>query len=161
HIFESQWDMFAFIDRTEFYPSKTVAFIATRGASNARSICTLVAKGISVCAWPQNDPAGEKWLSDLCAEINVDSAVIPQPYKDLNEWTKADANKNVLLAALVESKKRTSELVLNKSVLPDLASVLEELTSVLQRNITFSSEHQAVAVALWIVHTYVIDHLNT
>jgi hypothetical protein len=162
HLFESQWDMFAFMDRTEIYPSDTVAFIATRGAGNARSIYNLIPEGISFCAWPQNDSTGEKWFNDLCAEGKVDKALVPQPYKDLNDWTRAGANREVLSAALAESaKERSNEFVLNESMQPDLASVLEEITSVLERNITFSSEHQAVVVALWIAHTHVIDQLNT
>jgi hypothetical protein len=161
HLFESQWDMFAFIDRTESYSSETVTFIATRGAGNARSIYNLLPEGVSICAWPQNDSAGEKWLSDLCAEVKVNIAVVPQPYKDLNDWTKAGANKEVVSAAFAEAaKERSNEFGLNKSMLPDLASVLEEITCVLRRNITFSSEHQAVVVALWIAHTHVIDRLN-
>lgn len=45
--------------------------------------------------------------------------------------------------------------------LPDLAALLEEITSALERHITFNSEHQAIVVALWIVHTHVINYLNT
>ena len=45
--------------------------------------------------------------------------------------------------------------------LPDLASLLEQICSMLRRHITFNSEHQSIVVALWIVHTHVIDYLNT
>jgi hypothetical protein len=53
HIFESQWDMLAFMDRTEIHTSQTVAFIATRGAGNARVVHALLREDISVCVWPQ------------------------------------------------------------------------------------------------------------
>ena len=55
HVFESQWDMFAFMDRTELYQDSTVAFVATRGATHAKVIKGLLREGVSVCAWPQND----------------------------------------------------------------------------------------------------------
>jgi hypothetical protein len=162
HIFESQWDVFAFIDRAELYTSDTLAFIATRGASNARSVCHLLPERISICAWPQNDSAGDRWLSDLCAEVKVNRGVVPTAYKDLNDWTKAGATKDLLLTTVADSvSERNRESARNQSMLADLAPILEDITAALQRHITFNSEHQAIAVALWIVHTYVIDHLNT
>jgi hypothetical protein len=131
----------------------------------------------SVFAWPQNDQAGEKWLSDLCAlvpgiavvrvpasvsKLNEFGEKVKVRLKDLNDWTKAGATKDMLSTALAASASEGSgELVRNQSVSPDLASVLEDITAALQRHITFNSEHQAIVVALWIVHTHVIDYLNT
>ena len=91
HLFESQWDMFAFADRTDFYLDKNVAFISTRGASNGALVKGLVPQNASVCAWPQNDKAGEKWLSDVTAHagVPVAQARTPSQFKDLNEWTAA------------------------------------------------------------------------
>ena len=177
HVFESQWDMLAFADRTSNYEARGVVFVATRGASNASLLKDRLPEGASVFAWPQNDQAGEKWLSDLCAlvpglavvrvpasisELNEFGEKVEVTLKDLNDWTKAGATKDMLSTALAASASEGSgELVRNQSVSPDLASVLEEVTSALQRHITFNSEHQAIVVALWIVHTYLIDYLNT
>jgi hypothetical protein len=45
--------------------------------------------------------------------------------KDLNDWTKAGATKDMLSTALAASASEGSgELVRNQSVSPDLASVL-------------------------------------
>src|SRR6266480_7661020 len=175
HVFESQWDAFAFMDQS----GERSGIIITRGASNG------AAGKIPECStaflWTQNDPAGEKWEKDVterAKDVNatVKRVKIPSPHNDLNDFCKAGATCDDLVRALAgaetlyvsvkaralaeSAKERSNEFVLNKSMLPDLASVLEEITSVLQRNITFSSEHQAVVVALWIAHTHVIDQLN-
>jgi hypothetical protein len=160
HIIESSWDAIALLDKLPLG-----AHIATNGSGNAGLLVDLLARfnpSAKVYLWPQNDVAGQKWLENVSRIIQEAICVaIPVTYKDLNDWTKAGANWDVLSAASVESARtRSGELVLNKSELPDLASVLSDIVSVLQRNITFSSEHQAVAVALWIAHTHVIDHLN-
>ena len=97
HVFESQWDMFAFMDRTELYQEPTVAFVATRGAENAKLIKGLLREGVSVCAWPQNDElkngkrAGDEWLKELAehADVPIAKATVPSPHKDMNAWTKA------------------------------------------------------------------------
>jgi hypothetical protein len=154
HVFESQWDMFAFMDRTETYPSEKVAFIATRGAANARRVATLLREGVSVCAWPQNDPAGEKWVDDLCAERNnVGKAFVPQPHKDLNDWVKGGAQVEDIYKAL-----QLSEVVPapSKGDL-ELAELLQETTSYVKRFVVFTSEAQPTAVALWVAHAWVID----
>ena len=160
HIMESPWDAVALLDRLPIG-----AQIATNGAGNSRLLLDLLPRfnqEAKVYLWPQNDAAGQKWFANVSSIIPDTVGVrIPATYKDLNDWTKAGANWDVLSAASVESaQKRNSELVPNKSTLPDLASVLGEIVSVLQRNITFSSEHQAVVVAFWIAHTHVIEHLN-
>jgi AAA domain len=66
-----------------------VAFIATRGAGNAALVKGLIPQNAEVVCWPQNDAPGKKWLKDLAAhaEKKVAKAVIPAPYKDMNEWT--------------------------------------------------------------------------
>ena len=155
HLFESQWDMFAFIDRTDMYLSESVAFIATRGASNARLICGLQCEGLSVCAWPQNDAPGEKWLSDLCAYVGTKLAktVVPASYKDINEWTAAGARTEDIYGALWRN-----ELVYElkpKSV--ELTVPLEDVCAYLKRFVVFTSEAQSTAIALWVAHTWTID----
>jgi hypothetical protein len=106
HVFESQWDMFAFMDRADMYRLETVAFIATRGASNTQLVHGLLHEGVSVCAWPQNDAAAEKWLSDLCthAGTKLAKAVVPAPHKDLNDWTKAGARAEDIYGALFRNE---------------------------------------------------------
>lgn len=154
HVFESQWDMFAFIDRTGTYPSTTVAFVATRGAGNARSVCNILGKNMSVCAWPQNDPAGEKWFNDLCAEINnVGKGLVSQPHKDLNDWVKAGAQVEDIYKAL-----QLNEVVpVPSRGDPELAELLQEASSYIKRFIVFTSEAQPTAIALWVAHAWVID----
>jgi hypothetical protein len=114
HVFESQWDMFAFMDRMDIYPAETVAFIATRGAGNGRSIDGLLNEDVSVCAWLQNDDAGEKWLRDLSAFVpKLGVARVPASIsklselwetvavrlKDMNDWTKAGASAEEIYTA--------------------------------------------------------------
>jgi hypothetical protein len=101
HIGESPWDMLALADRTDRYKSENVAFIATRGAGNAKLVKGLIPQPTSVCAWPQNDQPGEKWLTDLCAVcaadgVQVAQARVPAQFKDVNDWTKAGASPEAI-----------------------------------------------------------------
>jgi hypothetical protein len=85
--------------------------------------------------------------------------------KDLNDWTKAGATAEDLYAAFWHNETSNPQpiesVALSKGKSVGLAVLLGETVNVLQQNITFSSEHQAVVVALWVAHTHVIDHLNT
>jgi Protein of unknown function (DUF3987)/CHC2 zinc finger len=103
HVFESQWDAFAFMDVS----GERDGIITTRGASNGHLVAYVISERAKVYLWPQNDSAGEKWQRDICA--NTDAAVkranIPTPHKDLNEWTlNGEASSDDLLEALVQSK---------------------------------------------------------
>jgi hypothetical protein len=155
HVFESQWDMFAFMDRTQTYPSETVAFIATRGAANAGRVATLLRESVSVCAWPQNDPAGEKWVNDLCAQRNnVGKAFVPQPHKDLNDWVKAGAQaEDIWKVSLLHQPVSAS----SQSEPTELAAVLEEVCIHVKRYVVFTSDAQPTAIAIWVAHTWAID----
>lgn len=111
HLFESQFDMFAFADRTDLYREKSAAFVCTRGASNGALVKGLLPASVSVCAWPQNDKAGEKWLTDVTAHAGtkVAKAVVPLRFKDLNEWTAASpdnggASAEDIFAAMFRNK---------------------------------------------------------
>jgi len=104
HCGESPWDMAALADRTDWYKSENVAFIATRGAGNAKLVKGLIPQPTSVCAWPQNDQPGEKWLTELCAVcaadgVKVAQARVPTDFKDVNDWTKAGASPEAIYEA--------------------------------------------------------------
>jgi hypothetical protein len=60
HIGESQWDVFAIADRTDWYKNDNVAFIFTRGKGNAKLVQGLIPEDAFVCAWPQNDKQGKE-----------------------------------------------------------------------------------------------------
>jgi hypothetical protein len=98
HIFESQWDAFAFMDVS----GEHSGIIITRGASNAAVVAGLIPKGAAVYLWPHNDAAGEKWARDIYAQTQtrVKQAKIPLPHKDLNDWTRKGATADDLTAAM-------------------------------------------------------------
>jgi Protein of unknown function (DUF3987) len=102
HVFESQWDAFAFMDVSD----QKSSIVITRGASNGRLVAGVIPERAKVYVWPQNDSAGEKWQRDICA--NTDAAVkrtdIPAPHKDLNEWTLNGGTADDLLAAIVNAE---------------------------------------------------------
>jgi hypothetical protein len=105
HIGESQWDMLALADRTDLYLNENHAFIATRGAGNAALCNTLIPEGVSVLAWPQNDEPGKRWLDDLSTvPVQVARAIIPEQFKDVNEWTKAGASAEDIYAAIFRNE---------------------------------------------------------
>ena len=98
HVFESQWDCFAFLDVS----GERSGVIITRGASNGGLVAGLISERSTAYVWTQNDPAGEKWEKDICANVNapVKRVKIPAAHKDLNEWTQSGATVNELLAAI-------------------------------------------------------------
>lgn len=159
HVFESQWDMFAFMDRTELYQEPTVAFVATRGAEHAKLIKGLLRGGVSVCAWPQNDElkngkrAGDEWLKKLAehADVPIAKATVPSPHKDMNAWTKSAATAEDIYLAFFKN-----ELV-EVPKPPGLGTLLDEICAFVRQYISFTSDAQPVVVALWIVHTWFVD----
>jgi hypothetical protein len=106
HIGESQWDMLALADRSDLFLNQNHAFVATRGAGNAALCNGLLPEGVSVLAWPQNDEAGKRWLDDLSTKVRVQvaRAIVPEQFKDLNEWTKAGASAEDIYAAFFRNE---------------------------------------------------------
>ena len=153
HLFESQWDMFAFMDKTELYQEPTIAFVATRGSENAKLIKGLLREGISACAWSQNDKPGAKWLKDLaeCADVPIAKAIVPPEHKDMNAWCKAGATAEDIYLAFFKN-----ELV-EVPTLPELGTLLGDICEFLRRFIIFESDRQPIICALWVAHTWVID----
>jgi hypothetical protein len=102
HVFESQWDAFAFMDKS----GERDGIIITRGASNDALVRGLIPQGSTVYLWTQRDAAGEQWYKAICrnTEATVKRVHIPGPHKDLNEWTKAGATVEDLLGAVLKAK---------------------------------------------------------
>ena len=98
HPFESYWDAFAFMDKS----GERSGIIITRGASNGALVADEIPQGATVYVWTQNDAAGEKWQKDICAntKATVKRVKVPGPHKDLNDWTRAGATADDLLAAM-------------------------------------------------------------
>jgi putative DNA primase/helicase len=101
HVFESQWDAFAFMDRSDEHSS----IIITRGANNAKLIADLLPQNSIVFCWTQNDTAGAKWENEVCANTRtiVRRVKIPAEFKDLNAWTQAGATVDDLIAAVANA----------------------------------------------------------
>jgi len=98
HLFESQWDAFAFMDTS----GERDGIIVTRGASNGAIVTDLIPETSTVYVWTQSDAAGQKWERDICASVNVTikRVKVPAPHKDLNDWTRAGATGDELYAAM-------------------------------------------------------------
>jgi AAA domain-containing protein/CHC2-type zinc finger protein len=121
HGFESTWDTLIFMDRS----GERSGIICTRGASNPKFIIEAAArsKPSVIYLWTQNDEPGEKWQADIVAgaECTVKRCKVPAPHKDLNDWTRAGATVDELLAAMLnvevlrEAEKSWTE-ALNESV---------------------------------------------
>jgi Protein of unknown function (DUF3987)/CHC2 zinc finger len=102
HAFESYWDAFSFMDKSD----ERGGVIITRGASNGGLVASLIAERSTVYLWTQNDAGGEKWQKDICANTKrvVKRPRIPVLHKDLNQWTKAGATSDDLLGAILRAK---------------------------------------------------------
>ena len=116
-------------------------------------IRALIPQTAMVYAWSQNDSAAAQWLKDVNKRTSarVRCVIIPREHKDLNDWTKAGATKCDLESAI------SSSPALAKPATPDLSILLEKTVVRSTQSITFSSVHQAVLIALWIAHTYLIE----
>ena len=102
HAWESQWDGFAFMDKS----GERSDIIITRGAGNGRVVGELVPKGSTLYLWTQNDPAGEKWEKDIraSAEGVVKRVKIPLQHKDLNDYTRAGATDKDLFDSVIKAE---------------------------------------------------------
>jgi len=90
HIFESQWDAFAFMDVS----GERHGIIITRGASNGALVAEVIPIDVKVYVWPQNDRAGEKWTRDTCVSAKTKAAAVMRPkfrlqFKDINDCCAA------------------------------------------------------------------------
>jgi Protein of unknown function (DUF3987)/CHC2 zinc finger len=108
HVFESQWDAFAFMDNS----GERGGIIISRGASNGALVGGLLPQDSTVYLWPQNDAAGDKWQRDIYANTKaiVKCAKIPAPHKDLNDWTRTSATTDDLLAAMLSAETFASQI---------------------------------------------------
>lgn len=115
--FESQWDAFSVMDKLGWHTSNGLsdtAAIVTRGSSNGKLIRGRVSRDAVVYAFKQNDeptpkqpiPPGDAWLADLAANAgcSVLHVPTPAPHKDANDWTRADATKADIEAAIASAK---------------------------------------------------------
>jgi hypothetical protein len=102
HVFESTWDALAFMSVS----GERSGVMCTRGASNAKFAVEAASKASVLYLWTQRDEAGEKWQKDICAntKATVKRAKIPASHKDLNDWTRAGATSDDLLAAIVNAE---------------------------------------------------------
>jgi hypothetical protein len=102
HVWESQWDAFAFMDVS----GERSGVLITRGAANGARAAGLIPKGATVYCWTQNDAPGEKWQADIA--VNTKAIVkrprISAPHKDLNDWTLAGATCDDLFAAILKAE---------------------------------------------------------
>jgi hypothetical protein len=110
HIFESQWDALAFMDVS----GERSGIVITRGAGNGALVGAMLPEGSTAYLWTQNDEPdpktgikpGEKWQTDIRANTKATAkrVRIPAPHGDLNDWTRAGATTDDLLAAMMSAE---------------------------------------------------------
>jgi len=102
HVFESQWDAFAYMDVS----GERSNVIVTRGASNGRLVAGVIPEGATLILWPQNDGPGEKWAQDVCSHVKcvVKRVRTPDTHKDLNDHVRTGATADDLLAAIMHAE---------------------------------------------------------
>ena len=150
HIFESQWDAFAFMDKS----GERSGIIITRGASNGALIADLMPGGSTAYLWTQDDSAGEKWQQNICSneKLTVKRVKIQAPHKDLNDWTKLGATSDDLLGAILKA-----ETVQEATPVWSPEELLNKIKAHITRYVVFSRPEHADVIALWILHTWVAD----
>jgi hypothetical protein len=105
-LFESYWDANTLVDRLalcDLIDSGEIAVICTRGADFGDRLSKItLPRECALFAFPQNDDAGEGWLNSVVASIGREMRVVrtPESFKDLNDWTRAGAERAELVAAI-------------------------------------------------------------
>ena len=123
HCFESQWCGFGFMDVS----GERSGIVITRGASNGGLVAGLIPENSTVYVWTQNDAAGEKWQNAICAntKATVKQAKIPASHKDLNDWIRAGATADDLLAATISARNSLNSHLLSFELQEDYPSPLD------------------------------------
>jgi Protein of unknown function (DUF3631) len=148
YIFESQWDAFAFMDKSGEYNG----IIITLGAENGKLVAGVIPAGATAYGWKQNDPAGDRWLKAVAdsAGVTVKWAKTPEQFKDLNDWTRAGATAGDLLKTMGEA-----ETVQEAAPVWSPEKLFNEIQAHITRYVVFSRPEDVDVVALWIMHTWV------
>jgi hypothetical protein len=99
--FESTWDGLDYLDKS----GEREGVIITRGAGNAK-FAEVVPSNCPLYVWTQNDEAGQQGERTICADFKgtIKRVKIPAPHKDLNDWTRAGATSDDLLAAMLSAE---------------------------------------------------------
>jgi hypothetical protein len=108
HLSESTWDGLGIHEKLE---GRNVAVIITRGADNTRKLASIkIPGGVPVYAWPQNDKPKEDgkipseiWFQGAQQQVPCRRVQTPAEHADLNDWTRAGATTEDLLAAMAEA----------------------------------------------------------
>ena len=153
HVFESQWDAFAFMDALE----ERTGIIITRGCCNAQLAAALIPRGSICYGWIQNDAPGEKWGQDLVAlaKCAVRFVRVPKSFKDLDEWRQAGASAIELRTALTEADNLAAVEV--QKCAAGLSALLDALCAFLRRYVVFQLPEQPRVIALWVAHCWALD----
>jgi hypothetical protein len=107
---ESQWDLFAILDRLGVQDGEEIAAVATRGSGNSKLLTDIHG---DIYLVPQNDQAGRKWLNGATKEIGraVRILEVPTEYNDANDWLRACPGAGPLVAAIQNAKTIATETV--------------------------------------------------
>ena len=128
-FFESPWDGIALIDRlalAEQIDGGKIAIVCTRGAQFGNRLAKLcLPEECATYAFPQNDEAGERHLASIISSIHRELRVVrtPERFKDLNDWTRAGAQKTELMEAIKAAQITKPETPKTK---PKKAAAAEE-----------------------------------
>src|SRR5262249_38461403 len=123
--------------------------VIARGSSNAKQIAPLISECLYCVVWTQNDEAGTRFEKDLVAATTcaIKRAQVPEPHKDLNDWTRAGATSEDLLNAVIKAESLRASRC-------ELSDLLDSIVAVLRRYVVFPLEEQAEVIALWVAHTW-------
>ena len=108
-VFESQWDAFAFMDKTKWAESisATSSIVITRGASAGGKLKGILPPRAKVYLFTQNDPIEDdtspalKWQDDI-TKLHPRCYIVETPgdHKDLNEWMQAGGKGTDIVSAM-------------------------------------------------------------
>jgi hypothetical protein len=104
-VAESYWDLFSYLDLTNFYLDDNTAGLCTRGANGQSRLEGLISpQAQEVIILAQNDAPGQSWLQKVRELIGrpILSVQCPIGIKDFSDWRSSGATLEQVQAATVE-----------------------------------------------------------
>jgi putative DNA primase/helicase len=112
HLTESTWDALSLCDKLGIDQVDAACVFCTRGSSSSELVRKLPSSVAEFFVWPQNDGPGQEWLRGVSGTLGMPMCVVSTPpeHKDINDWLRAGANADDLLAAMKTAKVVEPEL---------------------------------------------------
>jgi hypothetical protein len=153
-------------------------FLATTNAGGAgkwRAEYSEALRGRRTVILPDNDGPGRNHadsvatsLTGVAAEVATVALPGTRPGSDVSDWLDAGHSavelRNLAAAALEDARSQSGEVhsaTRSTGARLGLPEYLDRITQLFDRYVVFPSEHESVAISLWVAHAYLVELFET